>query len=60
MPFGGFKDFAECMKFQKKKGYSEEAAGGICGMIEKRHKAKQEREATLEEMIKEFESVLDD
>ena len=43
MPMGGFKDFAECIAFQKKKGYSEQAAGGICGLIEKRHKAKQEK-----------------
>ena len=40
MPMGKYPDFASCIRDQMKKGYSKEQAGGVCGLIEKRHKAK--------------------
>lgn len=41
MPFGKYKDFAECIRDQMKNHkYSKEQAGGVCGLIEKRHKQK--------------------
>jgi len=43
MPFGKYKDFAECVSAQMKKGYKKEQAGGICGLIEKRHKEKMDK-----------------
>ena len=40
MPFANYKNFTECLKDQKKAGYSDKAAGGICGLIESRHNKK--------------------
>lgn len=40
MPFGGYETFDDCVKAQMKKGYNKKQAGGICGLIEKRHKEK--------------------
>lgn len=42
MPFAGFKNFQECLTHVKKKNpnYTDEQAGGVCGVIEKRWKVK--------------------
>lgn len=40
MPFGKYKNFEECVQDQMSKGYTRYEAGGICGLIEKRHKEK--------------------
>ncbi len=36
MPFGKYKDFAECVTNQKKKGFSDERARKICATIHKK------------------------
>lgn len=43
MPVGDYATFGECVGAQKRRGYSDEEARGICGKIEK-----QTREAKLE------------
>lgn len=42
MPIGKYKTWGECISAQKKKGYNDKQAKGICGLIEKRHKEKLE------------------
>ena len=41
MPIGEFENWRACIKAQIAKGYSKDAAEGICGLIEKRAKEKQ-------------------
>lgn len=36
MPFGGYRNWNDCVKSQQKKGRSLEAARRICGEIKKR------------------------
>lgn len=36
MPFGPFKDFADCVRVQQQKGSSLKTARAVCGEIEKR------------------------
>ena len=36
MPFGKYKDFAECVTDQKRKGFSDERARKICATIHKK------------------------
>lgn len=43
MPIGPYKNFAECVAAQKRKGHSDESAKKICGEIEKRTKSKLEK-----------------
>ena len=58
MPFGKYKDFEACIKDQMKGGkYTREQAGGICGMIEKKHKAKHEMSETINELTEELDKI---
>ena len=36
MPFGQYKDFADCVRDQKSKGFSEDRASRICAVIHKK------------------------
>jgi len=47
MPIGPYKNFAECVAAQMKKGKSKESAQKICGAIEKKTKQKKELELRI-------------
>ena len=46
IPLGRFKNWEECIRAQKQKGYTDEEASKICGFIEKRTKEKNKRDKT--------------
>lgn len=54
MPVGPYATFGECVSAQQKKGKSKEAAGAICGAIEKKTKHKKELEDEIYKLQEEL------
>lgn len=61
IPFGKYKNFAECVAEQKKKGFSDDRAGRVCASIHKKITGKWPTEmAEIEDQIDPIRSLIDE